>query len=241
MIKNFIKFIKKPSQYSLEIEKINPSFFIWIIAISIFVKLTFDMLSPHDFPKEFSYETAGIFSPTILEYLTSYLLILFINFSIFIPIMLFNIIKDSYFFKFVLFNLTGVLFLSIPFLLKDYHIYFAITTPIIIWFLISRINKEKYYTLLKLAISTQIISTISEPFMFVSESVKSEFLFTSINLFFAILYVIYFVKLIKSKFDISINKIIFYSLTSAVFSLIYGFIIYRSNIFSSNIIKLLLY
>ncbi|MCX7648813.1 MAG: hypothetical protein N2Z60_09390, partial [Elusimicrobiales bacterium] len=122
MKNNFIKFIKKPSQYSLEIEKINPSFFIWIIAISIFVKLTFDILSPHDFPKEFSYETAGIFSPTVSEYLISYLLILFINFSIFIPIMLFNIIKDSYFFKFVLVNLTGVLFLSIPLLLKDYHI-----------------------------------------------------------------------------------------------------------------------
>ncbi|HOL63310.1 MAG TPA: hypothetical protein PK103_08110 [Elusimicrobiales bacterium] len=237
MKNNFIKFIKKPSQYSLEIEKINPSFFIWIIAISIFVKLTFDILSPHDFPKEFSYETAGIFSPTVSEYLISYLLILFINFSIFIPIMLFNIIKDSYFFKFVLVNLTGVLFLSIPLLLKDYHIYFAITTPIIIWFLISRRNKEKYYTLLKLTISAQIISIISEPFMFLSESAKNEILFTSTNLFFAILYVIYFVKLIKSKFDISINKIVFYSLTSAVFSLIYGFIIYRSNIFSSNIIK----
>ncbi|HOJ87214.1 MAG TPA: hypothetical protein PLN68_09845, partial [Elusimicrobiales bacterium] len=205
------------------------------------VKLTFDILSPHDFPKEFSYETAGIFSPTVSEYLISYLLILFINFSIFIPIMLFNIIKDSYFFKFVLVNLTGVLFLSIPLLLKDYHIYFAITTPIIIWFLISRRNKEKYYTLLKLTISAQIISIISEPFMFLSESAKNEILFTSTNLFFAILYVIYFVKLIKSKFDISINKIVFYSLTSAVFSLIYGFIIYRSNIFSSNIIKLLLY
>lgn len=252
MIKNITSFLRKPENYAKQIEKIDIDFFKWLVITMIAVKIFFDIISPHDFPPEFSFEKAGIISPVFFEYLISNIIILFINFFIFSPLMLFNIIKENMFFKFIFSNIIIILltfipfilekFLpSLPYLIKTIYILYLILIPLSMWILISKKNIEKYIFFIKITISVQIISLISEPFMFLSEITRNELIFTIVNIIFGIAYIAYFIKLIKVKFDISVNRIIFYALFSTAFSFAYGFLIYRSEIFNSNIIKLLLY
>ena len=241
MLKLIKTFFKKPSEYINQCEKMSVKKLIPLLIFFVLIKLTFDTISPHDFPKDFSFETAQIISPSSIEFLTSYLLSFFISFFVFVPLTVFYIKYEVSILKVLLYTLIFAFMISIPFFLKGFYIIFVFLVPSALWFLIIRKNTDIYTSLVKIIISMLIISIIAEPFMYLSETLKSDFIFTTINLIFAMLYIIYFIKLMKTRFDLSVLKIFFYSIASVLISVIYGFLIYYAHIFPSNIIKLLIY
>lgn len=234
------KFLKKPVEYSREIEKVPLKFYLYIIALSIILRITINLISPHNFPQEFSFKTIGIYSPTLSEYIISSILLVLINLMIFTPLMLVNIIVDSSFLKFIFLNAFFMIILLIPIFMKGYYVLFIMAFTIFLIILIIK-NIEKYYVFFKIITSLGLLTIIFTPFVFLSEILESESLFTIFNLLSGIIYLIYLVKTIKAKFDISIIKIIIYLTSSFVISFLYGFLLYKSAIFSTNIIKLLLY
>lgn len=241
-LKNIQMFFKKTEAYIKDINKLKWSYFITLIVLLLAIKTGFNIISSHNFPPELSFDKTGIINPTVIEYLVSSALSLLINFLIFIPLLIFNIKTGERILKFFLFNLLLLIVFLIPFLLKMPLVFIAF----IFLLLLSAVmiiyrDSEEYLFLLKAMISLSIISIISVPFIFLAEQAKSESFYTLLNIFFAVIYIYFYIKIIKIKYDLSINRIILYSISAGVFSFLFGFILYKSMIFSSNIMKLMLY
>jgi len=241
-LKNIQMFFKKTETYIKDINKLKWSYFITLIFLFLAVKTGFNVISSHDFPPELSFDKTGIINPTVIEYLVSSALSLLINFLIFIPAFIFNIKTGERMLKFFLFNLFILIIFLIPFLLKipSLSIAFAFLLLLSTVMIIYK-NSEEYLFLLKAMLSLSIISIISVPFIFLAEQAKSESFYTLLNIFFAVIYIFFYIKIIKIKYDLSINRILLYSISSAIFSFLFGFILYKSMIFNSNIMKLMLY
>ncbi len=239
-LKYSLNFIKKPVSYAENINQIENVFFVFIIALYIFIRFSFDLFSPHDFPPELSFEKVGIVSPEYWEFLISYILTFFISFSVFSTTFMININHSTNFLKFLTINFLLFSLFLYPLLTKSFFLLFTIIIPFILFFIIRK-AMDDLISFMKIFITLYIIGIIFEPLLFIAEYFKIETLFMVIYLIFSLTTIIYYIKLIKTKFDLSINKLLFYSLVSYFFSFLYGLLLHKANIFTSNITKLLIY
>lgn len=234
-------FLKNPQNYVAEIKNIKTNFFVMIVLFFLIIKIIFNYSAPTDFPPDFSYEKAGIVNPSLIDFIISSLISAFINFFIFAPIFIIGIKKLERTSKFILFSITftiiGIIFASIK--IKTITVISVIIIPVILYFLIKKYIID-YIFFVKILVSLEIIQIIAKPLISISQHLKSEKLFTLTNIIFAIVYLLYLLKTIKSRYEITIPKIILVSLFSFLLSIIYGFIIYSSQIFAQNTITLIL-
>jgi hypothetical protein len=239
-IKLFLKDNKKYSEM-MQAEKI--AFFIKIIILTVVIKNLFLIISPHTFPEELSFEKAGITSPTLLEYILSSIISLYLSFLIYIPILSFNIKNEFSFIKMFLTNIIFTILAAIPFMIKIKAVYsiFFIILPLLFLIFSLKIFRKEYLYLLKTSISLHIITIVFSPFIYLGEVSENEIIYIITNLISSLAYLIYYIKMIKSRFDISIPKIIIYSIFPLIVSFIFGLLLAKADLFSSNTIKLILY
>ena len=239
-IKNFFRDNERYTKLMLE-EK--TSFFIKLLIFSFVIKNFFFILSPHTFPEELSFENVGITSPTIAEYLFSSIISLYISFLVSLPILAFNIKHRLSLFITFLTNIIFGLVISLPFLYNSKSLNYLsfILIPVVFLILSIKITKEDYLYLLKTSISLNIISAVFAPFIYLSEITNSEIIYLMINLIASFVYFIYYIKMIKARFDLSIARIILYSIFPLLTYIAVALILTKTEIFSPNIVKMLLY
>jgi len=101
--------------------------------------------------------------------------------------------------------------------------------------------KDEYLYLLKTLISLQIVIALSAPFLYLGEILENEIIYIILNLISSAVYVVYYIKMIKTKYELSIPRIIFYSVFPILTYFTLTFSLTKIEIFSSNISKLILY
>ena len=239
-IKTFLIDNQKYSKLMME-EK--PSFFIKLLLFTFTIKIFFLYISPHNFPEELSFEKAGIISPSLWEYIIAGVFSIYLYFSILLTILAFNIKKELSFLKIFITNTFFGLIILLPFVIKmkTISIFLILILPFLFIIFSLKKIKDEYLYLLKMSISLHIITAIFAPLLYIGEISENETIYIIINLISAAFYFTYYLKMIKSRFDLSIPRILIYSLFPSTIYFIISFLFTKIEFFSSNISKLIIY
>lgn len=232
-----IDFLKKPEEF---IKKTPNKTFFYIFILNMIVKTIYNKISSHQFPPEMNFDFVGIENPQMYEFILSHIISDILYFGIFLAILCLHLNE-----KFIVKLLFDIIYVAISIYLFKNSTQLNLITYIIflsstLFFLIKK-NSNSYILLLKILIAIQLINISSTILLYLSEKISSNTLFIIVLFTYSTTSFAYFIKLIKSFFDPSIKKLILYLLISALFTLYFGFVIYKTGFFSSNTIKLILY
>lgn len=234
---NLINFFKKPEDF---IKNTPNTTFLYIFLLNMFVKVTYNIISPHKFPPEMNFNFAGIENPQLHEFLLANILSDILYFGVFIAVLTIHL-KEKFITKSI-FDLTFIALATYLFqnpTKLNYTIYLILFSSVIA--LLVKKNIHNYLILLKILISIQLINIASTILLYISEIISSNVIFIIVLFVYSITSFAYFIRLVKSFFDPSIKGLIFYLLISVGFAFYLGFVIYKINVFSSNTIKLIIY
>lgn len=237
MKNTIIDFFRKPDWF---VKNTSGKTILIIFLTNLVVKTTYNVISSHKFPPEMNFDFAGIVNPSIAEFITAHFISDFLFFGIFLIYLTIHINEKILIKIFVdLITIT----LSIIFILNYSRpvaiIYIASIILLSLFFL--KRNYSNYITSLKIMISIQILNILSTMLLYISELFSSNILFIATLFAYSILSFGYFIRLLRSFYEVSVKKIMFYSIISIIVAVIYGFSIHKADIFSENIIKLILY
>lgn len=236
-MKYLYKFLKKPKEF---VENITAKQIFIIFFLNLITKNVYNILSSHPFIPEMSFNFAGIEKPTFLDFVFSSLLSEFLFLVIFAGIFLINIKAKSL--PKLIFNLMFVI-ASLYLIKTDGKFFIFLYTSAIFMLLMFSIfkNMQGYIIIIKILISIHILNIATTIFLYISELVYLKALFIMAMFVYSILSFGYFVNLLKNFFEMSIKKIIIYSTLAMLFTIAYGYAVYKLDIFTSNTVKLLLY
>lgn len=237
MIRIIVTFIKRPEWF---VRYVSWKKLLFIFLLNTATKTTYNMISSHPFLPEMNFEFAGIVNPTIWEFITSHLISDLLFFGVFLTVLVVHmrekislrILLD------VIIAVVSILFIS-NYSKSSAFIYLSVITLILLFFL--KRNFNEYLISLRIMISIQIFNILSTILLYISELFSSNILFIATLFIYSILSFGYFIRLIRASYEISVKKILLYSIISLTVAVIYGFAIYKADIFSTNTIKLILY
>ncbi|MCX7905210.1 MAG: hypothetical protein N2446_00740 [Elusimicrobiales bacterium] len=230
-------FFSKPEEF---VKNLNFKTTIYIFLTHSFVKITYNLISSHPFPPEMNFEFSGIVNPKITDFILSYFISEFLYLGIFLSIVTI-LISEKFLNKilisifFISFSIYSI-FKSSKIILTLYLIILILATLVLI-----KKNIKNYLISLKILISIHIISIISTFLIYFSEIISSNILFMVILFLYSILSFGYFVKLFIANYDITVKKLIIYSLIAIIVAISYGISITKLDIFNPNTEKLILY
>ena len=232
-----VDFFKKPEEF---VKNASGKTIFMIFIVNFLVKTSYNILSSHKFPPEMSFDFVGIVNPTIIEFILSHLISGFLFFGVFLIFLVIHI-NEKTLLKILVDLITASLSL---FFISNYSktssfIYLGFILPMLIFFL--KRNFTTYVMSLRIMISIQILNIISTIILYLSEILSSNILFITTLFIYSILSFGYFVKLFRASYELSIKRIIFYSIISISVAIICGFAVHKLQIFSQNTIKLILY
>ncbi|MCX7641512.1 MAG: hypothetical protein N2Z20_02625 [Elusimicrobiales bacterium] len=230
-------FLSKPEEF---IKDSDFKTILCILLINSIIKVIYNIISSHPFPPEMNFEFSGIVNPTITDFILSYIISEFLYLGIFLSVMTI-LISEKFFIKTSI--TIFILALSIYSIFKGTKLILILylTLVIFILFIFTKKNIKNYITSFKILISIHIIGIISTILIYFAELLYSNILFMTILFIYSILSFGYFVKLFVANYDISVKKLIMYSIIAAIITISFGISLTKIDIFSSNTKKLILY